>query len=167
MNDEQQPIAPTAEFMAAQKTFECPKCGKAFASANAVRMHQTRVHTRAGQQGYRWRQQTNEERLAKRREYQLKLREKYYREGKDARGRPRPEGWKPRRKPRQRGLAVKAKWSPAQRAKFQRTMKRKSEESVETKLAGLPNPVMAVTFCPRCGCNIRAVAAAIQFADRQ
>jgi predicted RNA-binding Zn-ribbon protein involved in translation (DUF1610 family) len=201
--DEQQPIAPTAEFMAEQTTpeFECPKCGKGFDSAVGLRMHRMRVHTLAGRRGVK---SSHAEHLEKRRAYQLKLRQKYYREGKDSRGRPRPAGWKPR-KPRRRGSWWTTRaWKPGFRYPSEQPeyKRRKYREKVkEYRAAGLnahgqplkgnksqrmsvgmkeswarrkavqaaqpvPN-VSTVQFCPRCGANIKAVAAALAFSDRQ
>jgi hypothetical protein len=145
--------------------FECARCNKPFSSLNALRMHRMRVHTRAGQLGARWKQgkkQSQEERKAKKRDYQRQLRARYKAEGRDARGKPREKsGQSPHR------------WSAKQRANFIATIRRK--RNAQTKM--LPSPVFdadkkmafqtQVQFCPRCGCNIKAVMAAIQFADRQ
>src|SRR5882724_8795927 len=84
-----------------------------FPGAQALRMHISRVHTRAGiEGGHKGARNAGirahnkkigvdpdrEERLRNRRDYQHKLRERYYREGKDSKGQPRPVGWKPRRR---------------------------------------------------------------------
>jgi hypothetical protein len=54
------------------------------------------------------------------------------------------------------------RWTPQHRANFSRALKLKKKQKV--KSAG-HDP--GVTFCPRCGCNIRNVAAAIRFGDKQ
>lgn len=122
----------------------CPKCGKTFKSAPALRMHNVRAHGKGwdtsgnfhkgGRKGERWKpNETNEERLVRRRAYQHQLRARYYREGKDSRGVPRPPGWKPGkgRKPRgyrggNAGMKL-PRWSPSRLAKFRRTMREKAE----------------------------------------
>jgi predicted RNA-binding Zn-ribbon protein involved in translation (DUF1610 family) len=197
--DEQQPIAPTAEFMEAQTApdFECPKCGKAFTSAQALRMHRVRVHTLAGRRAHRGVKLSRAQHLEKRRQYQLKLRERYYREGKDSRGRPMPPGWKPR--PRRRidiGIRFPSDDPEIRKRKYRQKVKEyraqglnsrgeplKNSKSVKmsigmkaswarrkaerNELGKPPTTTSAVQFCPRCGCNIRAVTAAIEFGDRQ
>lgn len=81
--------------------FACVRCGKEFQSAQALRMHRIRVHTAAGKlgavKGSRHAKKNRAEELAKRREYQQNLRERYYAEGKDSKGHLRAPGWKPRR----------------------------------------------------------------------
>jgi predicted RNA-binding Zn-ribbon protein involved in translation (DUF1610 family) len=76
--------------------FECPKCGKVFDRLQGLRMHNIRAHTEGGQRGYKWKQRTTRaEVLEKRREYQRRLRDRYYSEGKDSKGQIKPPGWKP------------------------------------------------------------------------
>jgi len=98
----------------------CLECGKVFHGAtqksadNALRMHNTRVHTTAGRSGYKWaaRKRTSyagmtpEEKLehqkAKKREHNRHMRERYYKQGRNSRGDIMPPGWKPRARGKQR-----------------------------------------------------------------
>jgi hypothetical protein len=79
--------------------FGCGRCGKAFDSAQALRMHRIRVHTAAGKAGaMRGSKRANKNRsevLAARREYQQRLRDRYYAEGRNSKGQLMPPGWKP------------------------------------------------------------------------
>jgi hypothetical protein len=79
--------------------FGCGRCGKAFDSAQALRMHRIRVHTAAGKAGaMRGSKRANRNRsevLAARREYQQRLRDRYYAEGRNSKGQLMPPGWKP------------------------------------------------------------------------
>ena len=64
------------------------------------------------------------------------------------------------------------KWSKAQRAHFNRTLAAKKAAASNNHAPGTreaTTPVInpGVQFCPRCGCNIKNVAAAIAFGDRQ
>ena len=95
-----------------QETVPCPICKRAFASMQALRMHHIRVHTAQGRKNWgaihnskkglkgAWtKNQPHASFLETRRKYQRALREKYYSEGKDSRGFPRPAGYKPRKRP--------------------------------------------------------------------
>jgi len=80
--------------------YPCPKCEKVFDKEMALRMHNTRMHTPAGKQGYKWKTRsanTREQRLKERAIYQKKLRERYYAEGRNSKGKLMPPGWKPRK----------------------------------------------------------------------
>jgi len=86
--------------------FGCVKCGRAFKSAPALRMHKIRMHSDKGwdtsknfqnKHRGRGRNQTDEERLTQRRAYQRTLRERYYSEGRNSHGKKMPPGWKPRK----------------------------------------------------------------------
>ena len=67
------------------------------------------------------------------------------------------------------------KWSLARRRRFNKSVKLRAEAKTTANAAmakrnvewksPTPAPV-AVTFCPRCGCNIKVVAAAIAFGDK-
>ena len=64
------------------------------------------------------------------------------------------------------------KWKPGQLERFRASMARiKARKSRLAASAASPAPQKAainpgVQFCPRCGCNIKNVAAAIAFGDR-
>jgi hypothetical protein len=119
--------------------FFCPKCDKSFKNAVALRMHDIRKHQNRG-----WsttqnfgKRQSREQVLAKKREYNRKWRLKH-------------------------GMKVRpASLMQPQRKRLQ-TLKRKA-------LAPIPAPPTPglVTYCPRCGCNIKVVSAAIAFGDKQ
>jgi ssDNA-binding Zn-finger/Zn-ribbon topoisomerase 1 len=137
---------------------QCPKCDKMFKNDIALRMHDIRKHQNRG-----WsttqnfgNSQSKEEKLAKKRAYNRKWRL--------ARGmKVRPASLKGGNK----GMKL-PKWSPSRLAKFRRTMRQKSEtrDQVVVEKPTVANPGV-VTFCPRCGCNIKVVAAAIAFGDNQ
>jgi hypothetical protein len=92
--------------------FPCPKCShEPFPTIQGLRMHDMRVHTKAGQEGAMWKlrgtslkyagetEAERETRLARKRLYQQRLRARYKREGKDSKGKLRPEGYQPRKSP--------------------------------------------------------------------
>jgi len=56
-----------------------------------------------------------------------------------------------------------SKWSLARRRKFNKAKLMKESEPKVARPVTSPG----VLFCPRCGCNIKNVAAAIAFGDRQ
>jgi hypothetical protein len=143
---------------------QCPTCMKTFDGAQALRMHVVRVHTEAGRNAATKGRQKNAseaERLVKRRQYQKQLRDRYYREGKNSKGEKMPKGWQPR----QRRNQTTYKTTDAERD-YARKWFHKKQAAKKKAAAAAPAP-QGVTFCPRCGCNIRAVAAAIQFGDNQ
>lgn len=110
--------------------FPCLECGKTFKSAPALRMHHVRAHGKGwdtssnfGRGGSKGKFKNEAERLAHRRQYQKRLRARYYREGKNSRGEQMPPGWKPRGK--YEG-ATGAKWTEERRARFIKTMRQKA-----------------------------------------
>lgn len=146
--------------------FVCKKCGKGFGSMNAVRMHNMRVHSSAGQSGYKWKKMSKEQYLEHRRKKQQQLRASYYARGLDSRGRPTPAGYQP---PRRRGTP----WTPQRRAKFDSTWKKKRQnkpirgnkqiryvypepdsplELLAEKITS--NNARKINHCPYCGENI-------------
>ena len=142
-------------------TVQCPKCDKLFKNEIALRMHDIRKHQNRG-----WsttqnfgNSQSKEERLAKKRAYNRKWRLKH---GMKVRPASLKGGNKGMKLP---------KWSPSRLAKFRRTMRQKSETRNQDTIRTVEKPTVAnpgvVTFCPRCGCNIQVVAAAIAFGDNQ
>jgi predicted RNA-binding Zn-ribbon protein involved in translation (DUF1610 family) len=177
--------------------FGCPKCGRTFASAPALRMHTVRAHGKGWDTspnfGKGGKKRTKAEELAKRRIYQAQLRERYYAQGRDSKGRQRPPGWKPN--PHRRAAALKRRKSPSYSAtltgakreaylakqreyhrnhyakqKAQREAKWAKAEAVykdaPQKAAPKPNTQL-VAFCPKCGTNIRVVEAALRFTETQ
>jgi hypothetical protein len=102
MNDEQATLIPDTapEPPKLSDDFGCPKCGKPFSNAAALRMHNIRKHTKGWDtgknfQGKRRQFLNRAERLAARRVYQQNLRDRYYREGRNSKGQKMPPGWKP------------------------------------------------------------------------
>lgn len=59
------------------------------------------------------------------------------------------------------------KWTPEQRRNFSATLQARNQEKKSPGLAQSTQSNPGVTFCPRCGCNIKIVAAALSFGDRQ
>ena len=152
---------------------QCPKCQRVFTSEPALRMHHVRKHSGRGWstaqnfQGKRT-SMSREERLAKRRIYNRKWR---LRKGMGVRPQSLTEN-----KGGNKGMKL-PKWSQQRLEKFRATMKRRATMKEKVKAftdtrnnqepgnnPGVNNP--GVTFCPRCGCNIRNVAAAIAFGDK-
>jgi predicted RNA-binding Zn-ribbon protein involved in translation (DUF1610 family) len=141
-----------------QLTQGCPKCGKEFKSKQALRMHDARVHTKKLGSGYKWKQGQGhnwdtsileKQRLARRRAYQRKLRERYKLQGRDSRGYLR-------RKP------VGRKWTAERLMKFQNTMRRKNREKAKRIQIVYPDPrqqdekeaaqiIPTLRYCPACG----------------
>jgi hypothetical protein len=116
--------------------FFCPKCDKSFKNAVALRMHDIRKHQNRG-----WSTTQNFGKRQSRAQVLAKKRE-YNRKWRLARGmKVRPAALKA-------GKYLKLK--PRERKIF-------------------PNPAPPtpglVTYCPRCGCNIKVVSAAIAFGD--
>ena len=92
--------------------FGCPKCGRAFTNAAALRMHNIRKHTRGWDTARNFRgakKRSKLEQLARRRIYQKQLRERYYAEGRNSKGEQMPPGWKPN--PRKMAAAAKRKYN--------------------------------------------------------
>lgn len=82
-----------------------------------------------------------EERLKKKREYQLSLRSRYYSEGRNSRGEMMPPGWKPRGRKNQRIF----------------NSARQPAVELEQKPEKPKGPALGhIEFCPNCGHNIRA-----------
>lgn len=135
----------------------CPKCDKSFKNAIALRMHDIRKHqNRDWSTTQNFGMQSREQRLAKKRDYNRKWR---LRRGMKVRPQSIKGGTK--------GMIL-PKWSPERLAKFRRTWRKRRQ--AEAALPATPKPTPApgsVTFCPRCGCNIKVVAAAIAFGDNQ
>lgn len=170
MNDDEQintELQLAAEEPLAQSKrppFACDVCGQGFRNMNAVRMHKVRVHSEAGRQGAlkgarnAAKSRSREEHLAKRREYQKKLRERYKLQGRDSRGYPRV-------------TPGTVKWSPQQRARFNRTVKRKAAEKLqhrgnkqiryvypepETQPVKQSTKTHELNYCPQCGQHLQA-----------
>lgn len=140
-------------------TVQCPKCHKAFKNDIALRMHDIRKHQNRG-----WSTTQN---FGTSRELKLAKKRAYNRKWRLARGmKVRPASLKGGNK----GMKL-PKWSPSRLAKFRRTMRQKSETRNQDTVRTVEKPTVAnpgvVTFCPRCGCNIKVVAAAIAFGDNQ
>jgi hypothetical protein len=151
---------------------ECPKCYRLFKNTSALRMHDARVHTKTiktpGQLGQLPTKRSRAEELARKKEYQRKLRLRYKREGRDSRGYPLKD-WREQRLARlntQAGLGsatekkVGFQWSPEQRAKFEATMKRKTKKRIQIVYPDPRDTTTAVTgviassgmrYCPTCG----------------
>ena len=135
------------------ETVACPKCEKRFKNAIALRMHDIRKHQDRG-----WsttqnfgKRQSREQVLAKKREYNRK--------------------WRLHHGMKVRPKALKGTpWSPERRRKYLKTMKQNSMRKVGATMfeAGGKPPTTTpglVTFCPRCGTNIKMIAAAMAFGD--
>jgi len=124
--------------------FNCNQCDRVFDRERSLRMHKIRSHGPGwsttknfkGTTGRRSKDQPREERLAKRREYQHKLRERYYAEGRDSKGALRQPGWKPQRR-------KKWKWSESQRKRFDATWaaKRRNGPLPESQPPAETNPL--------------------------
>jgi hypothetical protein len=122
--------------------FTCPKCFKAFGSAPALRMHHVRKHTKGWDTGANFK-------------------------GKKKKGRGGTTGMK------------LGSWTPERRKQFQRTWasKKKAASRQRDYMLGkvnTPEPGKdtrtnnpGVMFCPRCGTNIKVIAAALAFGDKQ
>jgi predicted RNA-binding Zn-ribbon protein involved in translation (DUF1610 family) len=140
----------------------CPKCGKTFKNAMAMRMHTLRKHSGKG-----WDTSANfrhglarksrEKLLLAKREYNRRLRARYKLEGKDSRGYPLDKRWS--------NLNRKGgkPWTDAQREKFRRTMKAKARHRIQivypepTDKPGIELAqvyVPTLKHCPNCGENI-------------
>ena len=85
---------------ASEQVFQCPKCPKVFGSKAGLNLHDMRIHGKFRGSPYNYglgkKPMSDKERLEKRRPYQLALRNKYYREGKNSKGEQMPPGWIPR-----------------------------------------------------------------------
>ncbi len=152
-------LVPTIETF---NEFTCSKCSKPFASDNALRMHNMRVHTRAGKRGAMWKQgavQSREQFLAKRRIYQTKMRATNIAKGLTSTGQPRKQDVRTNYK----GLseAIKEKQKERHRA-YNRNW---YQENKTRKMVVYPEPktylegvnaeeVHAINNCPYCGRNI-------------
>jgi hypothetical protein len=135
-------------------------CGKAFQSANALRMHKARVH--GNMQGQpRTLVERRARELERKRAYNRQLRAKRYAQGLDARGVPRPPGYEPRKMP---------PWTPERKAKFQATMRRlrvgkkqpkkqiryvypEPEQAEQQPITQMTN-IRKMNHCPYCGEHI-------------
>jgi len=94
-----------------KEKFPCVKCPhrEPFKSAAALRMHKIRIHSRKKwdtSKNFHKGAQNREERLATRRAYQRRLRERYYAEGRNSKGEKMPKGWKPNAKRRAARVAL-------------------------------------------------------------
>jgi hypothetical protein len=168
-NETNEPDIITGDVTYTPPENQCPTCMKTFDSPQALRMHVVRVHTEAGRKGAtgRARSRSEEERLANRRDYQMRLRQRYYKEGKNSKGEQMPPGWKPlkRRKPTRTVTTYKTSNAERDYARKWYHKKRAAKKAAAAEQTqAIPQ---GVTFCPRCGCNIAVVAKAIAFADRQ
>lgn len=173
---------------------KCPRCGKQFKSHSAVNMHIVRVHSRAGIAGWKKAISVSARRKALRAVQSRKndsdfgekisaaMRESWARRKGKRLGMsataalrlPKDEAAAEQRRKYHRKWY--ARLSPAQRrAKWRRdsAARRAAQRNgaiVPQKRAYKKPPAMEetpVTFCPRCGCNIRNVIAAIRFGDQQ
>jgi hypothetical protein len=133
----------TAESIAiAQKlpmASQCPKCEKVFKNDTALRMHDIRKHQNRGwDTSHNFGKQSRAQMLAKKREYNRK--------------------WRLARGMKVRPAALK------ETPRMPRTPQQKHKTLAPIAAAPTPTPGL-VTYCPRCGCNIKVVAAAIAFGD--
>ncbi len=138
--------ASTPDTTSTTPHFQCPECERIFTSAPALRMHHVRKHSGRGwstAENFRGKRtgMSREERLAKRRIYNRKWR---LRKGMGVRPQSLTEN-----KGGNKGMRQKAANHVAPGNQDDRTN----------------NP--GVMFCPRCGCNIKIVAAALSFGDKQ
>ena len=136
---------PNEDAASEQKGLTCPKCSKIFKNAVALRMHDIRKHQNRGwDTSHNFGKQSREQMLAKKRKYNRK--------------------WRLSRGMKVRPASLKGpKWSPQRRKKFQSRNHEAQPQVVKPVLRNNPG----VTFCPQCGCNIKIVAAAIAFGDKQ
>ncbi len=134
-----------------QQNVLCPKCGRGFRNEKGLAMHTVRKHSGRGWDTSRnFRKQnttTREQQLQQRRDYNRRLRARYYAEGKNSRGEQMPPGWKPRYRyqpPRRGGnIGMKlAPWSPERRAKFNSTWRSKMQGK-RKKIAPIVYPNLA------------------------
>jgi hypothetical protein len=141
---------------------ECPQCRRVFKNDAALRMHKIRKHSGRGWNSsgnFRPKPKSRAQRLAERREYQRRLRERYYREGKDAKGQPRPPGWQPRPRilpsgsedERAKHRAYQRQWYAKRKAA--RTMHVYPVPAEQPALLG--GPTRHIKFCPQCGENLQ------------
>ncbi len=149
------------------ESFACPKCGKEFASENSLRMHKMRVHTRAGKLGPMWKKSESskiEKELAKRRDWQSRLRANNIKKGLTSSGKPRQ---RPLRK-NYRGLERVDQNDLAYirreaRSNYNRNWynKNKGKKKIQIVYPDLTIPIGEsekekgeIKYCPYCGNNI-------------
>jgi hypothetical protein len=141
----------------------CPQCGKGFSSAQGLRMHNARVHTKTLGTGYKWKGEASEqERLERRRAYQKKLRARYYRQGKNSRGEAMPPGWTPlKRRKRttppwtaERHVRHLAKYPQQPRGKERIQIVYPDPRDIDLQKVAQQVTRAVIRFCPYCGENI-------------
>jgi predicted RNA-binding Zn-ribbon protein involved in translation (DUF1610 family) len=158
-----------------QAEFICPKCPERgpFKNKLALTMHTNRVHTKKIQVPLQGMDKSKKKHLAKRREYQRKLRERYKLQGKDSRGYLK-------KKP-----AFGSAWTPERRAKFEKTWRAKNKAKLNSKkdtdtqkfvqdlrsnlvnnAERLEDPRDFINCCPNCGTNLQAYYLAARAAKR-
>lgn len=162
-NTDTEPLAQTEPTLAQLTMHEipCPKCDKTFKSIPAVRMHTIRAHGEGWDTSGNFgrgskKRRTESDRLAYKREYQKKLRERYKLEGKNSRGYP----------------LRKYRWTPEQTAKFRRTMRKKAiqkaakpqrfqivypdprDKDIDLQKVAQQVTKAVMRFCPYCGESI-------------
>jgi predicted RNA-binding Zn-ribbon protein involved in translation (DUF1610 family) len=110
----------------------CPQCGKLFKPGAALRMHIVRVHGKGWDTSANFKRKRNTSLTPReqKRIYQKKLRERYYREGRNSSGKLMPKGWKPKFRGGNAGLKLPP-WTPERLAKFKRTMRKKAKERIQ------------------------------------
>lgn len=160
-NKENEALAPRENIPTENEaSFICAKCGKGFFTKPALAMHVMRVHTRAGQKGAKWKQhQSEEDRLRRKREYNAKMRKRFYAQGLDSRGRVPKPGYKPRHRETKT-------WSPERRAKYEKTI-RKQRKKLRLEIRNNFTRVRGhVDYCPYCGGHIAPIEIALGTMER-
>jgi predicted RNA-binding Zn-ribbon protein involved in translation (DUF1610 family) len=145
-------------------TEQCPKCGKLFKSAPALRMHTIRAHGKGWNTSANFRgkkkDQTRDEVLARKRAYNKKMRAENIAKGLTGSGKPRKRAYRPKNKP-----VFGAKWTPARRKKFQATWEAKKNGNktiveiaklVQKNEQPLEDPREFINHCPNCGKSLIA-----------
>lgn len=149
----------------------CPKCGKEFKNQMGLRMHDLRKHSGRGWDtsgNFGRLKRAHEEEKRQKREYNRRLRERYYKEGKNSRGEPMPAGYKPRLQ--RKGIRLPA-WSQERRSKFNSTWRsknKKRQKETRKRFEPIVYPIQEeqkevaqvvipqMEYCPHCGEYLKA-----------
>jgi hypothetical protein len=141
----------------------CPKCNRLFKSAPALRMHEIRKHGKGWSTAGNFQHKRKAEAKKQYKSNSAAYRKKQYQElqayyrskGLDSHGQPYKSA---------KGRRIAQGTREAMMRKVGSQMFDAGGKPPAPKPAP---PVSSVTFCPRCGCNIKVVAAAIAFGDNQ